>query len=459
MDTQIKQLYAFGDFYLDTGRRLLRRRDGQPVPLTPKAFDTLLVLVRHGGRIVEKDELLRGVWPDTFVEEATLAQNIFTLRKALGQGQAEPRYIETVPKRGYRFVADVRELRADVVLEKRTRTHIVAEELEVPDTEAAYARTATPAGADAARHVSSSSIAAGIKRHPKALALGASFVLIAAACLFFKLHGTQPTLAPFERMRLSLLTNDGAVVRAAISPDGKYVATARRDGARESLWLRQATATDQLQLVAPAAVHFQGLTFAPDSSALYYVAYEQNNPVAALYRVGALGGTPVRLLSDIDSAVAFAPDQRRIAFVRNDPNAQTAALMLASAAGTAARQLATRRAPEYFSVEGPSWSPDGREIVCAVGRTEFNRSLMGVVAVRLADGGARWLTPMRWDSIGQVACLPDGGGILMDAWDSSASLLAPQIWQLSTTDGTARRVTNDLNSYHGLSLTADARSL
>jgi Tol biopolymer transport system component/DNA-binding winged helix-turn-helix (wHTH) protein len=454
MDSQTKHLYAFGDFCLDTGRRLLLRRDGEPVPLTPKAFDTLLVLVRHSGRVVAKDELLREVWPDTYVEEATLAQNVFTLRKALGQGQTEQRYIETVPKHGYRFVADVRELQADVVLEKRTRTHIVAEELEVADA------PATTSVATTARGFSLSAVTAGIKRHPKASALMLS-VVVAAVFLLINLRSRQqqPALAPFQRMRLSMLTNNGSVVRACISPDGKYVATARRDGARESLWLRQAAATDQLQVVAPADLHFQGLTFAPDSSAIYYVAYEQNNPIAALYRVGALGGTQSRVLVDIDSAVAFSPDGRSLAFVRNDPHAQTSSLMIADADGTSARRLATRRAPDYFSVEGPSWSPDGREVVCAAGRTEFNRSLMGVVAVQLADGVERMLTPRRWDFIGQVAYMPDGNSLLMDAFDSSVSLLTRQIWQLSTADGTVRRVTNDLNSYHGLSLTADARAL
>ncbi|MBI3644893.1 MAG: winged helix-turn-helix domain-containing protein [Acidobacteriales bacterium] len=78
------------------------------MPLTPKAFQTLLVLVENQGRLVEKDELLKKVWPDTFVEEATLAQNVFTLRKQLGDDRSDAQYIETVPKRGYRFVAPVR---------------------------------------------------------------------------------------------------------------------------------------------------------------------------------------------------------------------------------------------------------------------------------------------------------------------------------------------------------------
>src|SRR5262249_52442978 len=78
------------------------------VPLTPKAFQTLLVLVESHGRVIGKEELLTRVWPDVFVEEATLAQNVFTLRKQLGDDRETALYIETVPKRGYRFVAEVR---------------------------------------------------------------------------------------------------------------------------------------------------------------------------------------------------------------------------------------------------------------------------------------------------------------------------------------------------------------
>ncbi len=111
MSSNIPRFYDFGPFRLDLTEHLLLRAD-KPVALTPKAFDTLLVLVRNSGRIVEKDELLKSVWPETFVEEATLAQNIFTVRKALGGSEGE-QYIQTVPKRGYRFVARVTEVKEE----------------------------------------------------------------------------------------------------------------------------------------------------------------------------------------------------------------------------------------------------------------------------------------------------------------------------------------------------------
>src|SRR5262249_7667518 len=106
---QPRHIYEFGPFRLDAAEHLLLR-DGEAIPLTPKAFDLLLALVERNGHLVEKDELLKKVWPDTFVEEANLASNISQLRKALGDGENGHRYIETAPKRGYRFVAIVREV-------------------------------------------------------------------------------------------------------------------------------------------------------------------------------------------------------------------------------------------------------------------------------------------------------------------------------------------------------------
>jgi DNA-binding winged helix-turn-helix (wHTH) protein/TolB-like protein len=101
-------IFDFGDFRLDVARRLLLKgKDRQPVKLTSKAFDTLVYMVRHAGTIVGKDELMRAVWPDTVVEENNLSQNVFAMRRALGEKQGENRYIATVPGRGFSFVAAV----------------------------------------------------------------------------------------------------------------------------------------------------------------------------------------------------------------------------------------------------------------------------------------------------------------------------------------------------------------
>jgi len=105
---QATHTYEFGPFRLIPEERQLLR-DNQPVPLTPKSFDLLVVLVENSGHLIEKDELLKRIWRDSFVEEANLTVNISALRRALGEGPNEHQYVETVPRRGYRFVAGVKE--------------------------------------------------------------------------------------------------------------------------------------------------------------------------------------------------------------------------------------------------------------------------------------------------------------------------------------------------------------
>lgn len=128
----MKQLYEFGSFTLDVEEsRLLRA--GQPVSLKPKVLETLIVLVESSGHVMDKKELMQRLWPDSFVEEANLTVNISQLRKALGDDEKGEQFIETVPKRGYRFAAQVTRIlaeRADLVVHERTRSRIVIEECE-----------------------------------------------------------------------------------------------------------------------------------------------------------------------------------------------------------------------------------------------------------------------------------------------------------------------------------------
>ena len=129
MTNQGKELYEFGPFRLDPGKRLLLR-DNQPVPLQLKAVETLLALVRNSEQVVLKDDLMQTVWPDTFVEESNLAQNIFVLRKTLGETAGQHRYIDTIPGRGYRFVAKVRVIHEEesLIVQSHERSKVVIEQ-------------------------------------------------------------------------------------------------------------------------------------------------------------------------------------------------------------------------------------------------------------------------------------------------------------------------------------------
>ena len=111
------RFYDFDGFRIDTKRHLLMR-GGEPIAIKPKALDLLLLLVRHPGRLLGKEELMNRLWPDTVVEEANLTQNVFVVRKALGEAPGEQRFIATVARQGYRFVGNVREVTEEVPLSR-----------------------------------------------------------------------------------------------------------------------------------------------------------------------------------------------------------------------------------------------------------------------------------------------------------------------------------------------------
>ena len=134
MTSEDPHLYEFGPFRLDPSTPVLWR-EGHPVSLTPKALETLAILVRCGGRVVSREELIQAVWPDVAVEENNLSVNVSTLRKALGDGADGEKYIETVPRRGYRFVAPVRVLPVESVDLVYTRPLPLAEETSERDAE------------------------------------------------------------------------------------------------------------------------------------------------------------------------------------------------------------------------------------------------------------------------------------------------------------------------------------
>ncbi len=146
MSAENKHLYEFGPYRVDPDQRLLVR-DNQSIPLQPKAFETLLVLIRNRQRVVLKEDLMKAIWPDSFVEEANLSQNIFVLRKALGE--VGGRYIITIPGRGYRFVEAVKEISevdADLVVESHSVQTVAVEESGLEHLKGLQSPTARPSG-------------------------------------------------------------------------------------------------------------------------------------------------------------------------------------------------------------------------------------------------------------------------------------------------------------------------
>ncbi|MFN2576630.1 MAG: tetratricopeptide repeat protein [Pyrinomonadaceae bacterium] len=147
MARRVRHLYEFGPFRLDPEKPCLWR-NGEPVPLTPKAVETLLVLIKQNGRLVEREALMSAIWPDTFVEDGNLNFNVSMLRKALGTDEAGGQYIQTVPRHGYRFSAQVREVTEEVpalFIERQAVARVMSDQPPAPTTSEAETRPSLPA--------------------------------------------------------------------------------------------------------------------------------------------------------------------------------------------------------------------------------------------------------------------------------------------------------------------------
>jgi TolB-like protein/DNA-binding winged helix-turn-helix (wHTH) protein/Flp pilus assembly protein TadD len=174
MSQQPKHIYEFGPFRLDAAERLLSR-DGEVVPLQPKVFDLLLALVERHGRLLEKDELMKAVWPDTIVEEVNLANNISILRKTLSENGE--RFIETAPKRGYRFVASVREIVGESMGFSREQQPESLKAIDEPHSATANGATAI------ARITPIESPGAWFRRHKRSAMISLAVIVVAAATI------------------------------------------------------------------------------------------------------------------------------------------------------------------------------------------------------------------------------------------------------------------------------------
>jgi serine/threonine protein kinase/Tol biopolymer transport system component len=285
-------------------------------------------------------------------------------------------------------------------------------------------------------------------------------VVLAAAGLGVYWLATRNARGPiFSRFDIRLLTNTGNAFDASISPDGKYVVYVMTQSGRHSLWMKHVATGSTTQIVsAEANWRINGLTFAPNGDYLYFAKEDVGRPgIGSLLRVPVLGGTPVQLIEDIDSAPTFSPNGQQFAFLRHVPAQSVDQLIVADADGKNARVLANRPRPGVMQGD-PSWSPDGKVIVEQVIGAP-NPNDVNLAAYDVSSGKERIVRALSGIS-NHFVWAPDGAGLLATMFSRETGY-NNQIVYLPYPDGPIRRVTNDLNNYrqNALSMTADGKTL
>jgi Tol biopolymer transport system component/DNA-binding winged helix-turn-helix (wHTH) protein len=315
------QVYAFGNFRLDPAERLLVRYD-QAVSLTPKAFDLLLYLVEHRGRLVEKQVLLSALWPNTVVEEANLAYNVSVLRKILDEGRSGPSVIQTVPTKGYRFTAPV------------------VATVRMPESSSPERRRA--------------------RRLAWNTGIAAALLLIPGAVVWWLLSirpGDTPRVLP-------VTTLHGSEREPTLSPDGNQVAFVWDGGVMGSsnIYVKFAGSSEVRQVTFAPSVDVSP-SWSPDGRHIAFVRLQKGTDAGRIHLISALGG-PETNVSDVPvkGQISWSPDSRVIAAGRAEQGRtdDSTALYIIPVDAGEPRTLTSAKWPAVD--RSPAFSPDGTRL-------------------------------------------------------------------------------------------------
>jgi eukaryotic-like serine/threonine-protein kinase len=290
-----------------------------------------------------------------------------------------------------------------------------------------------------------------------ALTIGIVAVLVAAAAFGVYSFLQRTRHVPFEHFTIENLTNNGHVLLAALSSDGKYLLHVRDEGGLQSLWLRHIPTGSNTQVVAPAATRYFGLTFSPDGSYIYCVRQDEaEHTLASLYRAPVLGGTPQLLIKDVDSPITFSPDGQRFAYLRQRHSSPFWDLLVAHSDGSPDGALFTNTSVVSDS-HIPAWSPDGKTIVIPVTQPTAD-TFTGLLAVDVATGKRQTVALQDDRLFFYPAWVPDSPGLIIAGGTTQLTLISQLVF-LSYPQGQVRELTADTNHYAWPSISADGHSL
>jgi serine/threonine protein kinase len=301
---------------------------------------------------------------------------------------------------------------------------------------------------------SGSAVVAAAREHKLGAGVVALVVIALIAAAGYGVYAlfNRKREVPFENISITKVTETGKAALVAIAPDGKYILYVVRDAGQESLWLRNLPTNSDTQVIPPAEVNYAHLRFSPDGNYIYFARSEVgSSELKYLYRAPVLGGTPQKLVTDIDSNITFSPDGRQIAYFRfNNPEGGKERLLLLPAEGGEEKLLYSGLIRS--GLQDPAWSPDGKMIVCMV--LQPGNAFSGLTALDIASEKQTLFFSSDTTIVQRPVWMPNGSGLL-----AQSAFGRNQIVYVSYPEGMLHEVTRDTNNYSAPSIAADGRTV
>ncbi len=425
MSSEINILYEFGKFRFNAKTNTLWRED-ELISLPPKALELLKLLVEKQGEVASKQEIFETVWAETFVEEGVLTQNIYTLRQALGTDENGKQLIENLARRGYRLTVPIAsENRIGGSAHERTR-QINLESEKIANSPFVPRRFVISI----------------------AIIIGLSLVsLIAYRYLFFTNSDTSKI--PKE-LKFKQLTDTGDASYLTISADGNLVAYTR--GAE--VFLRNLPTNTETKLNIENIKRTGCLQFSPAGNFIYFGTVNNRDEKGSVFRVSPTGGLPQMIAEDVWSGFSVSPNGKELAFVRKFPSENKQGLIIKDLETGLEKTLKTLKLPEVFYWNNyPAWSADGKKI--AMVATTQSEHFARLFLIERESATEQELKPKDFRNVEQVVWASDENSLIAAANDGNNF----QLWKISISTGQTKRITNDLNSYLGISISEDKKKL
>jgi Tol biopolymer transport system component/DNA-binding winged helix-turn-helix (wHTH) protein len=422
MSLKNKDLYEFGDFRLNTAEKLLINEKGQN-SLPPKVFDLLTLFLENSGKLLTKEEILEKVWAESFVEESNLAFTIAQIRKLLNDNARQPKYIETVPKRGYRFIAQIKEpsvpkLPAETAVIKQSET--------------------------ATTNIFSTKTFAFLS---VAILLLAT---VAIAAYWINIKSVESPLLN-RAYNLAKLTESGKSQNSAISPDGKFVVYPHEVNSSQSLWRKQLESGESLQILPPVEAIYGEIQISKDGQNIFF-ARRLENAGFDIFRLPVLGGVPAKITGGAQGVFGVSPDEKMISFVRC-PNLkeEECALFTANIDGGNEKKIFVTLPPA--NITGNEFSFFENAVVFAHGQSHNASKEFSLSKINLETGVITDIAQNSFFGIRHLECLPTERKYIVSGRTDSSDYA--RIWLVDET-GSIEQLTNDSSSY--LSLSVDEKS-